>query len=85
MLVSVTELPSVRLPAIDPCSRMSVPQKNGISFSRRAAGVSAQKRRYAGWSSIRCFSRSVDLKTSTSRPPKISSVRAPSSVIRMTD
>ena len=40
-----TELPERTLPAIEPWAAMSVLQKNGISFSRRASGVSAQNRR----------------------------------------
>ena len=33
-----TRLPSAGLPAIDPCAFINVPQKNGISFSRRCLG-----------------------------------------------
>jgi hypothetical protein len=49
------------LPAIDPWRAISVRQKNGIIFSRRAPGVSAQKRRYARCSSSVCPLRSVDV------------------------
>ena len=34
-----------RLPATEPCSVISVSQKNGISFLRRASADAAQKRR----------------------------------------
>ena len=40
-LPTCTRLPSAALPAMEPCPRISVSQKNGISFARRACGVSA--------------------------------------------
>ena len=38
LLVRWTRLPSAGLPAIEPCARINVPQKNGINFSRRCLG-----------------------------------------------
>ena len=83
MLVTVTELPSALLPAIEPCFAISSFQKNGISFSRRSSGVAALKRLNAGLSSSRASLASVERRIPVSRPPNISAARTPSSVMRI--
>ena len=83
MLVSVTELPSALLPAIEPCFAISSFQKNGISFSRRSSGVAPLKRLNAGLSSSCASLASVERRISASRPPNISAARTPSSVMRI--
>ena len=83
MLVTPTELPSALLPAIEPCFAISSFQKNGISVSRRSAGVAALKRLYAALSSSRASLASVERRMPVSRPPNMSAHRTPSSVMRI--
>ena len=78
-----TELPDAGSPAIDPCSVES-DQKNGMSFRRRSSGWRPKAFVAGELLEPDIFRRACSAGSSTSRPPNISSVRAPSNVTSTT-